>query len=165
MFKLQKKGKDAGQLRWLWLSLLVFVLDLWTKDYAVSHLTYAQPVQVTSFFNWTLMHNYGAAFSLLDNAQMVWQLILLSVIAFIVSVFSIVWLSRMPCKKHSLLASSLALIVGGALGNFIDRIMNGYVIDFISIHYHNWYWPTFNVADMSICVGAFLFVLASLTKR
>ncbi len=141
------------------LALSLLVLDLWTKALATEYLNYAEPVVVTSFFNWTLLHNTGAAFSFLSSAGG-WQHWLFGGIASIISVVLVVWLYRAPASAV-LLKFSLALILAGALGNLWDRVTLGYVVDFIQWHYKGYYWPAFNIADAAISVGAAAMVIDS----
>ena len=139
-------------LRWLWLAAAVIVLDLATKYVASTWLSYARPVEVLPFFNLTLLHNTGAAFSFLADHPG-WQRWFFAVIAVGASIGLTIWLRRL--KAHEvLLAPSLALIIGGALGNLFDRLVHGYVVDFLSFHAAGWYFPAFNVADIGITLGA-----------
>ncbi|WP_376717487.1 signal peptidase II [Halomonas piscis] len=139
-------------LRWLWLALAVVVLDLATK-YAASHLLgYAEPVKVLPFFNLTLVHNTGAAFSFLASHPG-WQRWLFAAIAVAACIGLGVWLARLKADEKRL-ACALALIIGGALGNLFDRVVHGYVVDFLSFHAAGWYYPAFNVADIAITLGA-----------
>nr|WP_208123249.1 signal peptidase II [Facilibium subflavum] len=153
-----------SQLRWIWLSVFIITLDLCTKFWASTALTYATPVKVLPFFNLTLLHNYGAAFSFLSNANTFWQVILLSFIAIAVSAVIIIWLIRLPRNKN-ITALSLALILGGALGNLYDRLYHGYVIDFLDFHINQYHWPAFNIADSAICVGAAVLIIISFTNN
>lgn len=139
-------------LRWLWVAVVVIVLDLATKAIASSQLGYLQPVEVLPFFNLTLMHNTGAAFSFLATHPG-WQRWFFALIAIGASVGLTVWLSRVRADEK-LLAISLPLIIGGALGNLYDRLIHGYVVDFLSFHVAGWYYPAFNVADIGITLGA-----------
>mgnify|MGYP000229245364 FL=1 len=139
-------------LRWLWLALVVIVLDLATK-YAASHwLNYAQPIEVLPFFNLTLLHNTGAAFSFLAGHPG-WQRWFFAAVAVGASIALTVWLSRLKADEK-LLAIALPLIIGGALGNLYDRLVHGYVVDFLSFHVAGWYYPAFNIADIGITLGA-----------
>ncbi len=144
-------------LRWLALSLLVLVLDLWTKSLASSELVYARPVEILPMLNFTLLHNTGAAFSFLSDAGG-WQRWFFTAVSAIVSVVLVVWLGRLQ-PREKWLALSLALILGGAVGNLYDRVTLGYVVDFISVHYNNWYFPAFNIADSAITAGAAVMLL------
>ena len=154
----------SGGLKWLWLSVLVIALDLLTKALASHYLDLHQPLAVFSGFdlgfNLTLMHNSGAAFSFLSEASG-WQRWFFSLIALVVSIGIIVWLKRLK-PSQVLLAVSLALILGGALGNLWDRITLGHVVDFIQVYYDRWAWPAFNIADSAITVGAVLLVIDSI---
>ncbi len=142
---------------WYGLAAVIVILDQWTKGLATAHLQYARPVEVLPIFNLTLQHNEGAAFSFLSDAGG-WQRWFFTAVAVIASVVLSVWLTRLE-REQVLLALSLALILGGAIGNLWDRLALGYVVDFISVHYKGWYFPAFNVADSAISVGAVCMVL------
>lgn len=146
-------------LKWLWLSASVVVLDQLTKWLAEALLVIHEPVPVLAFFNLTLMYNPGAAFSFLADAGG-WQRWFFLILSVVVSSILIIWMSRL--KRHEFrLAVALALIVGGAIGNLIDRVLYGHVIDFIQLYYEGWYWPAFNIADSAITVGAVLWIIES----
>lgn len=147
-------------LKWLWLSLLVIVLDQLTKYLASTLLSYYQPLAVMPLFNLTLMHNTGAAFSFMNDAGG-WQRWLFTLIALGVSIFLGLWLKRLTVQEK-LQAVALALILGGAIGNVIDRMRLGYVIDFIDVYYATWHFPAFNIADSAITIGAVLIIYDSL---
>jgi signal peptidase II len=155
--------KSSGALKWLWLSALVIVLDLGTKAIASHYLLLHQPVAVFPGFNWTLMHNNGAAFSFLSDASG-WQRWFFSGIAIAASVGITLWLKRLQ-PNQIWLATALALILGGALGNVWDRLTLGYVVDFIQVYYDRWAWPAFNVADSAISVGAAILIIDSLRRK
>lgn len=144
---------------WLWygLAALVFVLDQITKTLVSEGMAMHTPMVFTSFFNFTLMHNYGAAFSFLGDAGG-WQRYFLGVLAAVVSIALVVWLARIP-KNKSWEPLALALVLGGALGNLYDRATLGYVVDFIVVHYKEHYWPAFNIADMGISCGAIMLLI------
>ena len=150
-------------LRWYALSVVVILLDQYTKGLASGALEYARPQAVFSWFNLTLQHNSGAAFSFLSDAGG-WQRYFFSGIAVVISAVLIVWLYRMP-RGQWLLALSLGLILGGALGNLWDRLTLGYVVDFISVHYGPYYFPAFNLADSAITAGAACMLLDSFIQR
>lgn len=150
-------------LPWFGLALVVILLDQYTKALAVSHLEYAQPVRVFWWFNLTLHHNTGAAFSFLSDAGG-WQRYFFTAVASVISIALAVWLTVMP-RGQRLLALALGLILGGALGNLWDRVTLGYVVDFISVHYDNHYFPTFNIADSAISIGAACLLLDSFLHR
>ncbi|WP_407650111.1 signal peptidase II [Halomonas rhizosphaerae] len=147
-------------LRWLWLALAVIVLDLATKYAASAWLAYARPVEVLPFFDLTLLHNTGAAFSFLAGHPG-WQRWFFAIIAVGASIGLTVWMRRLR-RDETLLAVSLALIIGGALGNLYDRLVHGYVVDFLSFHVAGWYYPAFNVADIGITLGAIGLIWESL---
>ena len=146
-------------LWWYALALVVIVLDQYTKGMATQGLHYGRPVEVFSWFNLTLQHNTGAAFSFLSDAGG-WQRYFFSTIAVIISAVLVVWLFRLQ-RTAWLLSLSLALILGGALGNLWDRLVLGYVVDFISVHYGGRYFPAFNLADSAISLGAACMVFDS----
>ena len=148
---------NKSNWRWLLISVALIWLDLWTKNLASSQLIYGRPVEVLPMFNLVLQHNPGAAFSFLADlgGAQVW---LFSIIAIVVSVVMVVWLGRLKPDQR-LLSASLAFIVGGAIGNVWGRIELGYVVDFISLHYQSSYFPTFNIADIAINIGAGLMIL------
>lgn len=139
-------------LRWLWLAAAVVVLDLATKALMSSLLSYAQPVEVLPFFNLTLLHNTGAAFSFLAGHPG-WQRWFFALVAVGASIGLTIWMRRLKSDER-LLGASLALLIGGALGNLYDRLVHGYVVDFLSFHVAGWYYPAFNVADIGITLGA-----------
>lgn len=142
---------------WLGLTLLVIALDYWTKWLATTYLQYGQPVEVLPVFDWMLVHNTGAAFSFLSDAGG-WQRWFFAIVSALVSLGLLIWLLRLRSGDR-LLAAALALILGGALGNLWDRVTLGYVVDFISVHYQQRYFPAFNVADSAITIGAGLLIL------
>jgi signal peptidase II len=144
---------------WLGLSALVIALDLATKAWMTSAFRYGEVREVLPFFNLVLVHNTGAAFSFLANAGG-WQRWFFTAIAVVISVVVLVMLKRQAGKP--LVAASLALVLGGALGNLYDRVSLGHVVDFIQVHAAGYYWPAFNVADSAICIGVALLLLDSL---
>lgn len=148
---------------WLGISAGVVALDQLTKWLAEQWLVFQQPVPVMPSFNLTLMYNTGAAFSFLATASG-WQRWFFSLLALTVSGVLVVWLSRLKAGQGRL-GLALALILGGAVGNLIDRLLHGHVIDFIQLYYQQWYWPAFNIADSAITVGAVLLVLDSFLTR
>ncbi|MDJ0777195.1 MAG: signal peptidase II [Gammaproteobacteria bacterium] len=149
----------GARLKWLWLSLLVIVLDQAAKQTAEALLTPHQPVAVLPFFDWYLTYNTGAAFSLLADAGG-WQRWFFTAIAVVVSVVIVQWLRKLA-RDEWLTALSLSLILGGAIGNVIDRIYLGYVIDYIQVWLGSYPFPAFNIADSAISVGAVLLILSS----
>jgi len=146
--------------KWLSLSLLVVILDQVTKAWVSATLMFNQPVNVLPFFDLRLLHNPGAAWSILATAGE-WKRWFLSGLAIVVSGIIITWLSHLK-REERWLACGLALVLGGALGNVIDRMMYGYVIDFIDIYYQGWHWPAFNIADSAISIGAVMLLIDAL---
>lgn len=146
-----------GRLLWLAVVVAVVVLDQLTKIWADANLIYAQPNAVLPVLDITLHYNPGAAFSFLSDAGG-WQRWFFTVIAALVSVYLLVWLLKLR-REQWLLSLSLALVLGGALGNLWDRVRLGHVIDFISVHWGAAYFPTFNIADAAISVGAVLLII------
>jgi len=142
---------------WYALAVIVVALDQYLKTLVSAGLEYGRPVEVFSWFSLTLQHNTGAAFSFLSGAGG-WQRYFFSLLAVVISAALAVWLYRMP-RGQRLLACSLGLIMGGALGNLWDRLMHGYVVDFISVHHGGYFFPAFNLADSAITVGAGLMLL------
>lgn len=148
--------------KWLSLSALVIVLDQLSKVWITDHFVFGESLRVLSVFDLVLAHNTGAAFSFLHDAGGI-QRWLFSIIAIVASVW-IVWLLRRH-GEQTLFALALSLILGGALGNLIDRIVYGYVVDFLHFHWEEYYFPAFNLADSAITCGAFLLILDSLTEK
>ena len=140
--------------------LSVFFLDLITKNYAVGSLIINHSISINNFFNLTLAFNYGAAFSFLSDAGgwQRWFFIIFTLIIILV-------LSYMIVKDKDNEYIALSFILAGALGNLYDRIFLGYVIDFIEIHYGNFYWPIFNIADISISIGVILLLYTTFINR
>lgn len=149
-------------LKWLWISLLVITLDQLTKLTMANWLDLYDSVAVSPFFNLVLTHNSGAAFSFLAGAGG-WQRWFFVLLAGVIVTILLVWLKRLN-ETAKMEAIAISLIIGGALGNVIDRILYGYVIDFIDIYIGSSHWPAFNVADAAICIGAVLLVLDSFRK-
>lgn len=144
-------------MKWLWVSVVVLLLDQCTKLLADAMLVLHQPVAVVPYLAMYKAYNSGAAFSFLGDASG-WQRWFFVALAMIVIGVLVVWLRRLPA--HEVRTSlALSLILGGAAGNLIDRLVYGYVIDFIDVYYDSWHWPAFNVADAAISVGAFLLLL------
>ncbi|HSM99299.1 MAG TPA: signal peptidase II [Gallionella sp.] len=148
--------------RWLWLSALVIALDQFSKAWIISHFAFGESYTVLSVFNLVLAHNTGAAFSFLNDAGGM-QRWLFSIIAVAASV----WIVRLLGKHRTqlLFALALSMILGGALGNLIDRLAYGYVVDFLSFHWGEHYFPAFNLADSAITCGAFLLILDSFKEK
>ena len=149
-----------AMFKWLSLSLVIILFDQVTKYFASHALLMYQPISIIPGFNLTLMHNTGAAFSFLSQAGG-WQRWFFIGIASVVSIVIIVWMNGLPKNKRWLL-TALALILGGAIGNVCDRIILGYVIDFIEVYYEDMFWPAFNIADSAITIGAIMLIIDSL---
>lgn len=148
-------------LKWLWLTVLVIILDQATKIAADNWIRIHESIPVIpGFFDLTLAYNKGAAFSFLNDADG-WQRWLFTGLATVVSIVLFVWIKRLPGHER-LLAISLSLILGGAIGNLIDRIAYGYVIDFIHWYYGSFSWPAFNLADSAIFLGVALMIIHTL---
>ena len=163
-------------LKWLWLSAAVVLLDQVSKTLASQLLDLYQSVEFIPFLQFTLLHNKGAAFSFLSSAGG-WQRWLFSLLALVVSGIIVAWLRRLSAQER-LQAAGLALILGGALGNVIDRIVLGYVVDFLNFYYPaekclplfskvmspvaQCHWPAFNIADSSIFVGVVVLIVDSI---
>jgi signal peptidase II len=149
-------------MKWLWLSALIVVLDQLTKKIAEAELLLHKPIAILPSFNFTLMYNKGAAFSFLSEAGG-WQRIFFVALSTIISIFLFFWLKQIcnddKQKNNQLLQIAIALILGGAIGNLIDRAMTGAVVDFIQLYYSTYYFPAFNIADSAITVGAGLLIL------
>jgi signal peptidase II len=148
-------------IKWLALSALVIGIDLYTKQLIVKAFVYGEHLQITTFFDLVRYHNEGAAFSFLAAAGG-WQKYFFSAIALVASVVIIHLLRKHAAQKVFCLG--LALILGGALGNLVDRLTLGYVVDFLFFHYQTYYWPAFNVADSAITCGVAFLLWDSLKK-
>lgn len=147
---------------WLGLAGLVIVLDQLSKWWISSHFFYGENFRITGFFNLVLAHNTGAAFSFLSDAGG-WQRWIFTAIAVVASL----WILRL-LRQHAaetLFCMSLALVLGGALGNLIDRVTSGYVVDFLDFHWAGWHFAAFNIADSAISVGAALLILDSFVAK
>ena len=150
-------------MKWLWLSVITVVLDQLTKYIAEVELLLHKPVAIIpGFFNFTLMYNKGAAFSFLSDAGG-WQRILFVFLSTTISIFLFFWLRQIvrdeEQKHNHMLQIAISLILGGAIGNLIDRAMTGEVVDFIQVYYSTYYFPAFNIADSAITLGAGLLIL------
>lgn len=154
--------KQSGWV-YLWISLVVLVLDQLTKSLASAQLDLYVPNKVTEFFNLTLMHNEGVAFSILAD-QSGWQRYFIAVVASLIVIWLLYWL-RQNARNMKLQNTALVLVVGGALGNIWDRIVLGYVVDFIELHYKSYYWPAFNLADSAITLGAILLIIDTFKNK
>ncbi len=153
-FKFFLKGNG---LVWLWLSIVVMLLDQFSKWYMLNYLTPYQPIALVPFFNFSLTFNSGSAYGFLAN-QSGWQIPFICAVVMVVTAVLLIWLSRLQ-RRDYMLCTAVSLIIGGALGNLIDRLRFSYVIDFLDFHIGTWHFATFNVADAAISVGAFLLVV------
>lgn len=154
--------KQSG-LRWLWLAALALFLDQLTKQWVIRVFDLYESVQVLPFFNLTYVRNYGAAFSFLSDAGG-WQRWFFTAIALIVSAVLLWWLKQ--SKKHEvLLPVAYCLILSGAIGNVTDRLLYGYVIDFLDFYYQQWHYPAFNIADSAIFIGAALLIYDAFVRK
>ena len=145
-------------LPWLWLSLLIIAADFFSKQWALATLKMHQPVPVIDgIWQWTLTFNYGAAFSFL-NDQGGWQRWLFAGLAVVISGV-LAWLLRRVERSDWRQALPFTLIIGGAIGNLIDRLRYGYVVDFVDWYWRDYHWPAFNVADSAIVVGAVMLAI------
>jgi signal peptidase II len=147
-------------LRSLAIATIILLLDQLSKWSALSNLQLGVPEPVLPFMNWLLL-NPGAAFSFLAQGSG-WQRWFFTIVGLVACVY-IVWLLR-KSQNDKILCVALSLILGGALGNVLDRIMYGAVVDFIDLHYANWHWPAFNIADSAICIGAALIIWGEISK-
>jgi signal peptidase II len=154
-------SSSRSLLPWLGIATIVLLLDQITKVTITRLFQYGESLTITSFFNLVLVYNKGAAFSFLANHSG-WQRYLLTGVAIAASIFIVYLLKRHAGQR--MFCWALALILGGAIGNAIDRMLYGHVIDFLDFHVAGWHWPAFNVADSAICIGAALFILDELRR-
>jgi signal peptidase II len=154
---MNNSAPHSGRLVWLWLTLAVVILDQWSKAAIENFLPLKGVRELLPVFNLTRWHNPGAAFNFLAGASG-WQRWALIALAGTVCIALIVWLQRLS-RDANVLAAGLALVLAGAAGNVIDRARFGYVVDFIQVHWQEYFFPTFNVADTSITLGAGLLLL------
>jgi len=156
----QSSSKPRSGLFWLWLTLLVLVVDQVTKYLTIQMLDLYESYQILSFFNFTYARNYGAAFSFLGDAGG-WQKYLFTGIAFAVSSYLLYLLKKNEMTERWM-NCAYALILSGAVGNVLDRLMFGYVVDFLDFDLGFYRWPTFNVADIAIFIGAAMIIIDSI---
>lgn len=150
-------------MKWFSISALVVVLDQITKYIADHNLYLRVPVEVFPYLNMTLCYNKGAAFSFLSNAGG-WQRWFLMTASAMISL-ALIYLLRNVDSRRKYLTWGLAMILGGAIGNLVDRSIYGYVIDFIDFYYQHWHWPAFNIADLAISIGAALLIVDIITYK
>ena len=152
--------RNVPMLKWLWLAFLSLGLDQASKiAIDKTFQLYESIAIIPSFFNLTYVHNTGAAFSFLSEAGG-WQRWFFATLAIIMSVIMTIWLTKLK-ENETLLAVALSLILGGAIGNLIDRLFYGYVIDFLDVYYGTYHWPAFNIADSAITIGVALMLVDS----
>lgn len=151
--------KKTSAIKWVWLSLLVVILDQLSKYLIIQNFQLYESVALLPGLNFTYVRNTGAAFSFLQDAGG-WQRWFFITLSSCVSIALLVWMKKLP-GVHTWLAVALALVLGGAVGNLIDRILFGYVIDFIDVYVDRWHWPAFNVADSAITVGIIMLIIDS----
>jgi signal peptidase II len=156
-----KSSGSRSLLFWLLIALLIIVADQFTKTLILGHFQLGDSRYVTSFFNIVRVHNTGAAFSFLAGASG-WQRYFFIGLGLAATVFIIWMLKKYPTQ--TLFCLAVTLIMGGALGNVIDRMLHGYVVDFIQVHWGGWYFPSFNIADSAITCGAVLLILDEILR-
>ncbi|MBD1572821.1 signal peptidase II [Vibrio sp. S17_S38] len=154
LFSLKQSG-----VRWLWLAALVFVADISIKLMVMNNMGYGwtNRIEILPFFNLLYVHNLGAAFSFLSD-QPGWQRWFFTGIAFVVSAMLIIWMRKLPAEE-SWNNPAYAMVIGGALGNVFDRLVHGFVVDYLDFFWGSYHWPAFNLADAAICIGAVMIVL------
>jgi signal peptidase II len=157
----QTSSQGSSSKWYVLLALGVLIADQITKWWAQMSLPMAQPIKVTDFLNWFLIYNPGAAFSFLSQAGG-WQRWFFTVIG-IVAAIVIIWLLQKNAHDRPF-CLALSLILGGAIGNVLDRLLYGAVVDFIDVHYDGWHWPAFNIADSAISIGATLIVINEIRR-
>ncbi|MBS0309107.1 MAG: lipoprotein signal peptidase [Proteobacteria bacterium] len=155
------KNSSGGLAPWLGIAAIVVLFDQVSKITIARIFSYGESHPLTSFFNLVLAYNKGAAFSFLATGSG-WQRYFFTILGIVAALFIVYLLKRNPGQR--MFCWALALILGGAVGNVIDRIAYGHVIDFLDFHIGSWHWPAFNVADSAICIGAALFVLDELRR-
>jgi len=158
------KPQSQSAAIWLVLSVVLVLADQGTKAMIVDRFVEFESITLTPFLDFMRLHNEGVAFSMFADSSG-WPRWVFSLLGLGVSGFIAAWLWRLPRRGQLLLAAGLACIIGGALGNVVDRILRGHVIDFIRVHYADWYFPAFNVADSAITVGAICMLLDSFLQR
>ena len=153
--------KQTGWRLW-WLVALVLLLDQLSKQVVIANMQLFDSIELLPVFNLTYVRNYGAAFSFLSDAGG-WQRWFFTLIAVVISIVLAVWLAKNK-PEQAKLNLALTLVLGGAIGNLIDRSVYGYVIDFLHVYYQNWHYPAFNIADSAICIGAALLIWDSFSS-
>jgi len=154
-------ASGKGAMGWLVLSVIIIALDQASKWAIVKWVELYRSIPVTEFLDITYLQNTGAAFSFLADASG-WQRWFFIILGIVVSIVIVFWLRQLKASEQKILALGLSLLVGGALGNVIDRINHGYVVDFIHVHWKGAYFPAFNVADSAITIGAICLIIDAL---
>lgn len=144
-------------LKWLWLSVLILVLDQASKLWVVANFELYESIALWPSVNFTYVHNKGAAFSFLSSAGG-WQRWFFVLIAVVATTVLLIWLTRLKASEKWM-AITIAMVLGGAIGNLYDRISYGYVIDFIDVYYQAHHWPVFNIADSAISIGVVMMLV------
>jgi signal peptidase II len=156
-----KSNNRQTFLLWLGLSSFILILDQLTKVIAKNSLFEGVSQPVTSFLNWTLVYNSGAAFSFLAQAGG-WQRWFFTSVG-IIAALIMIWLIRKN-SHQTIFSLALSLVLSGAIGNVIDRIIYGAVVDFVDVHYMGWHWPAFNIADSAISIGVILLIVDEIKR-
>ena len=157
------QNKIMKNMLWLGLAICILLFDQFTKFLAMRALDFGVSKSLIPGLSFTLAHNTGAAFSLFNQGNG-WQIILFTILAMFVSIYLIIWLFRLQ-EENNITKLAICLILGGSLGNMIDRLSYGYVIDFIALYYKNYHWPIFNIADSGITIGAGILLYEFFYKR
>ena len=156
-----KKASGSGWLLWVGIAVLIMVLDQFTKVLILGRFQYGDSLPITSFFNLVRVHNHGAAFSFLADAGG-WQRWFFTGLGAIATVLMVWMLRQHPGQR--LFCAAISLILGGAVGNVVDRLIHGYVVDFLDFYWGSWHFPAFNLADSAITLGAGLLILDELLR-
>ena len=159
--KFAKSGSRQGLMLWLGIALLVLLIDQFTKVLVLGAFQLGDSTPLTSFFNLVRVHNYGAAFSFLAAAGG-WQRWFFTGIGVVATLFML-WMLRSHAGQ-TLFCLAISLVLGGAVGNVVDRLLHGYVIDFLDFFWGRWHFPAFNIADSAITVGAALLILDEILR-
>lgn len=146
----------------LFIAIIIIAIDQWSKIYAFSILSELDPpvIEVTSFFNLVMVRNYGVSFGMFNNINN--GRIILSLVAILIVLFMMFWLYKSEKKFESL---AISFVIGGAIGNIIDRVIIGSVADFLDFHISGFHWPAFNVADTAICIGVVMLLIDSFFEK
>ena len=154
-------GAGSGWLLWIGIAVLIMVLDQFTKVLILGRFQYGDSLPITSFFNLVRVHNHGAAFSFLADAGG-WQRWFFTGLGVVATVLMVWMLRKHPGQR--LFCAAVSLILGGAVGNVVDRLIHGYVVDFLDFYWGTWHFPAFNLADSAITLGAILLILDELLR-